>query len=96
VSPSTKRPFLPSRLLDLSDVEISGKVKLAESNDICHTSQYVTLSHCWGALVLTRYTDETEEELWAGKAFEDLPKTFQDAMIVAIWANGERNLYSHT
>ncbi|KAH6117156.1 hypothetical protein HBI69_098400 [Parastagonospora nodorum] len=78
--------FLPTRLLDLSNVETESKVRLVLSSELDQTTRYVTLSHCWGGEVPIRLTDATKDELEGGYKLQNMPPTFRDAIMVARWA----------
>lgn len=88
-----QQPFLPTRLLDISGVDRTGKVRLVLSKDLETTTRYVTLSHCWGGEVPFLLTADTRDGMMKGSKLEDMPKTFQDAIAVARWANGESTVY---
>jgi hypothetical protein len=81
--------FLPTRLLDLSNVETESKVRLVLSSELDQTTRYVTLSHCWGGEVPIRLTDATKHELEGGYKLQNMPPTFRDAITVARWAGGK-------
>jgi hypothetical protein len=81
--------FQPTRLLDLGDVDTTQVIRLVDSKDIDPTARYVTLSHCWGALPPFQLTTETEERMRNGFGYDELPRTFQDAIKVAGWVQGE-------
>ncbi|KAH7390478.1 heterokaryon incompatibility protein-domain-containing protein [Pyrenochaeta sp. MPI-SDFR-AT-0127] len=82
-----QQSFLPTRLLDLGDVDSKGQVRLVLSQDLDHATRYVTLSHCWGGNVPFQLRDETMQKMVNGFGLEELPKTFQQAILVARWVN---------
>jgi hypothetical protein len=88
---SQEPSFLPTRLLDLDEVDTKGQVRLVLSQDIDQHARYVTLSHCWGGDVPFQLREETREKMIEGFELEDMPKTFRDAIAVAGWANSESN-----
>ncbi|KAH7400299.1 heterokaryon incompatibility protein-domain-containing protein [Cadophora sp. MPI-SDFR-AT-0126] len=77
---SNIRKFQPTRIIDVS--------LAATEQNVCLTTlkkddraQYVTLSHCWGdtSTILTT-TKDTIEQRYRRIPFQDLPRTFQDAV----------------
>jgi hypothetical protein len=84
-----EQSFLPTRLLDLGDFELSGKVRLILSANLGQSTRYVTLSHCWGGDVPLQLNEGTKKELFHGIDHNKMPKTFHDAIQVARWANGQ-------
>lgn len=93
----TNTTWYPTRLLDLSGLKETGRVLLIVTDLIDHsslnTSEYITLSHCWGAWgakelpVLT--TSNIDERVSYGMNLDLLPPTFRDAIEVAGWLNSE-------
>jgi hypothetical protein len=84
-----QQPFLPTRLLDLGEVEVNGKVHLVLSANLDQMARYVTLSHCWGENVPLQLNEETKQKMFQGFDYNSMPRTFQDAIQVARWANGQ-------
>ena len=84
-----QRNFLPTRLLDLREVDKRQRLRLVDSRNCDPTARYVTLSHCWGLHVPVTLTKETEKEMRDGFALDKMPPTFRDAIQVAGWAKGE-------
>ncbi|OCL10127.1 HET-domain-containing protein, partial [Glonium stellatum] len=70
-------PRLPTRVLDVSPENC---IRLVVSHGMC--GQYAALSHCWGAKPLLRTTSMSIEAHQIGIDFQDLPRTFQDAVRV--------------
>lgn len=68
----------PTRLLALHGTSL----KLIESLNLKSSLAYATLSHCWGTLEFLRLTQETLNSFKISIPFEDLPKTFQDAITI--------------
>ncbi|KAI1108039.1 HET-domain-containing protein [Nemania sp. NC0429] len=85
--------WYPTRLLDISGIEETGKVFLTVTEQTDHTSldrsKYITLSHCWGIWgakelpVLTRAN--IDGRVSDGMDLSSLPPTFRDAMEIAGW-----------
>ena len=90
-------PWYPTRLLDLFTLEETGRVLLAVTDLLDPSSlygtEYVTLSHCWGAWgakelpVLT--TSNIDARVDNGMDLSLFPPTFRDAIEVANWFNSE-------
>jgi len=88
--------WFPTRLLDLSTLEETGRVLLVVTELLDHSwldrSEYITLSHCWGAWgakelpVLT--TSNIDARVDHGMDLSLFPPTFRDAINVAGWFNG--------
>lgn len=76
----TAQPEMPRRVLDVSDE----KVRLIDTSldGEPRTGHYAALSHCWGPKQLLTTTQATFRSRIDGIAFEDLPRTFQDAVTV--------------
>jgi hypothetical protein len=70
----------PSRVLDVGFLE-SDKISLSISEEQRQCS-YTALSHCWGGTLACRTTMKNYAERLGGILFENLPKTFQDAVTV--------------
>ena len=87
----------PTRLLDLSTLEETGRVLLVVTELLDHSSldrsEYVTLSHCWGSWgakelpVLTKLNIDARVD--HGMDLSLFPPTFRDAIEVANWFNSE-------
>lgn len=76
----THEPPLPKRTLFIpSDPTVEG-LRLRENNE--QRCRYTTLSHCWGDSIPLRTTQSLLKSHKTGIAWSDLPKTFQDAVIV--------------
>jgi hypothetical protein len=74
-------PTLPFRVLEIPPSESQG-VRLLETRG--QTGYWACISHCWGGqqpLVTTREPD-TLSQHQKGIPWEDLPKTFQEAIVV--------------
>ncbi|PVH92004.1 HET-domain-containing protein [Periconia macrospinosa] len=77
---------LPSRVLDISEYKTSGRASLFLADGL--KSRYVALSHCWGGHsprdgLIRKCRTDNYEELRAGFLVSALPRTFQDAILVA-------------
>lgn len=81
--------FLPTRFLDIGDVEAGGLVRLVPFNDLEPGSRYATLSHSWGENVPFQSRAETMEHMMEGFEVTEMPRTFRDAIAVAGWANSK-------
>jgi hypothetical protein len=71
---------LPTRLLRVEPTEGHPKVSLCEGQSLEASTPYTTLSHCWGGTPIIRLLSELYVKFTQEIAFEDLPKTFQDAV----------------
>ena len=73
---------VPSRVLDLCQVDERGVVSLRETHGMC--GSYIALSYCWGS----RHPPKTERhnvlQHSNGIALASLPETFRDAVHVAL------------
>ncbi len=72
---------LPTRVLDVTAAQINGKVRLIETHGM--EGVYITLSHCWGPSQPLPTTSATLQSHKEGILFSQLPKTFQDAVIIS-------------
>jgi hypothetical protein len=70
-----ERPGLPTRVVD---VGTDGIVKVVETKGT--RANYLCLSHCWGLEQIITTTKSTLEERMRGIEWENLSKTFQDAI----------------
>lgn len=70
---------LPTRLIDVG-VGQTPKIRVVESENLSSSTQYLTLSHCWGKAPLSKLLvsnlDAYKEEI----PLEKLPKTFLDSV----------------
>ncbi|KAH6879991.1 heterokaryon incompatibility protein-domain-containing protein [Thelonectria olida] len=75
--------WYPTRLLDLESLDtLRGPTRLIETTREHPQGCYMTLSHCWGTQPIIRLTSENFDAFCQRIAFEDLPKTFQDAVVI--------------
>ncbi|CZR69572.1 uncharacterized protein PAC_19472 [Phialocephala subalpina] len=80
-------PMLPTRVLDLKDVQNNGEVHLFETHKM--KGKYIALSHCWGPpishpLKTSRATLKSHKE---GISLSRLPQTFRDAIAITTRLN---------
>lgn len=78
----TSAPILPTRIIDVGPPDGSINPRLVETQNKT-SGFYASLSHCWGPankrpLMTTR---ATLRDRMAGIAWDDIPKTYQDAII---------------
>ena len=89
--------WFPTRLLDLSTLEETGRVPLVVTDLLDHSSlhrsEYVTLRHCWGAWGAKELPVLTQSNIDArvdyGMDLSLFSLTFRDAIEVANWFNSE-------
>ncbi|KAK6063152.1 heterokaryon incompatibility protein [Seiridium cupressi] len=74
-----KQHELPTRLLEIS----GNTIKLVSTATLQDSAQYATLSYCWGGKKFSTLTSDNVDSFQRGILLEDLPQTFQDAIIVA-------------
>lgn len=77
--PTAESTWYPSRLLQIG---LDNKIRLTCTADIPPIGPYVTLSHCWGKVPLIQLLRSNMEAFRLGITKDDLPKTFQDALVV--------------
>lgn len=93
--------WLPTRLIDVQSTWRDNMVRIvssAESPDsFINDRKYVTLSHCWGFWGATELpvldTANERERLDQGVSLDALPATFQDALTVAGWFEGQSSVH---
>lgn len=71
-------PFLPHRVIDVKGDRL--RLFTPRSDAMGH---WIALSHCWGSTNTFKTTLEMLESHHLGIEWEELPKTFQDAVTVA-------------
>jgi hypothetical protein len=82
---SNRPNFTPTRLIDVGEEKIfhsSIQICLKNKQDLPPNLQYLTLSHCWGGTVPLRLMRSNLTSMMSNIPFSQLPKTFQDAVIV--------------
>ncbi|RDW62255.1 hypothetical protein BP6252_11688 [Coleophoma cylindrospora] len=77
---------MPTRVIDVGDGH-TGRLLLADKDEISQRSSYVALSHCWGNLPegesdKWNTTTRNKEKRLNGFLITELPQTFQDAIAV--------------
>jgi hypothetical protein len=81
--PERKKASMPTRVIDVGDGHI---VHLVSTDKISEEGHYVVLSHCWGKPTEDKKDWSTnrqnEKRRTQGFPVENLPQTFQDAIIV--------------
>lgn len=83
----TLEGWSPTRLINVRGVR-SGKetISLVQGKDKISHPKYMTLSHCWGSQPFLKLTQSNLGQLKGYISISELPKTFQDAvMVTAIW-----------
>jgi hypothetical protein len=73
--------LLPSRVIDVGEATDAACIKLYETDG--ESGTYITLSYCWGFSRQFTTTRSSIEARKSGIDFNELPKTFQDAIVVA-------------
>jgi hypothetical protein len=77
---SAKDNELPTRVINVGDGENRDRLHLCDVQG--KQGKYVALSHCWGNSKPLSTTKKTIEAHCQAIKFDDLPKTFQDAVII--------------
>jgi hypothetical protein len=73
--------YLPTRLIDASRFP-EANLRLCNGGKLPKDTKYLTLSHCWGGSLSFRLLEGNLSAMERAISFEDLPKTFQDAVKV--------------
>jgi Heterokaryon incompatibility protein (HET) len=73
---------MPSRLLKLEQ-PTPNHLQLCATEIDGIKSPYMTLSHCWGSAKFMTLTNESSQQLYRGVHISTLPRTFQDAAMIA-------------
>ena len=78
--------WLPTRLLQITDVDDQDPVvvRVVETAEM-QRGPYAALSHCWGGMSTHKLERSTRDQFTAGIDCLSLPKTFREAIQVAIW-----------
>ena len=71
---------LPHRVINVGESDIRDPFLEVASGE---SGKYIALSHCWGSNPLIRTTKETLAQHMVRLHLESLPKTFQNAIIIA-------------
>lgn len=69
---------LPKRLIDVGDEQNAAYLRL--SSELLSSTEYVTLSHCWGHSNVVRLTSETNPQFIKEIPMLELSQNFQDAI----------------
>jgi hypothetical protein len=69
-----------TRILDIGVQRPDNSLRLVERTDVPDGSQYITLSHCWGGLDITKLTLANHKTFCKGIDYGTLPQTFRDAI----------------
>ncbi|OIW25322.1 HET-domain-containing protein [Coniochaeta ligniaria NRRL 30616] len=78
-----EQPVLPDRVIEILDSPTSGSIQLRlQPTQDTQTGHYIALSHRWGGVTLTT-TKKTLPDHLKASSLDDLPRTFQDAVLVA-------------
>jgi len=72
--------LLPTRVIDLGDLDEEYEMRLYETSNV--PAKYITLSHSWGNQNLFKTEKDSLSTRTQGIAWEELPRTFQDAVIM--------------
>ena len=82
---SNHSTFLPTRLLDVGQVNLQSVRLIQTAEESIHSSErrYVTLSHCWGKTQIITTTNTTLQDRLETISLADLSNTFRDAVTVA-------------
>ncbi|KAK4236599.1 heterokaryon incompatibility protein-domain-containing protein [Achaetomium macrosporum] len=83
-SAGAKQQWYPSRLLRLDRSSAGVTVRLQECDKEPPTGPYVSLSHRWGGAKPMMLRTDNLSSMTVGVQFEDLSKTFQDAVDVTL------------
>lgn len=76
-----KQDFVPSRLIDVGDVEGQEDVKLCRTK--VSPVRYIALSYVWGEKIPLRTTQSNVSNHEEGIAWTLLPKSYQDTILLA-------------
>ena len=81
--PNQSTRFYPKRLLDLAGEDLpSDQVRVIETSGWPSGERYIALSHCRGNAHPLGHTKQNESKLKSGILIQQLPKSFQEAVIV--------------
>ncbi len=73
----------PTRLVEIDGSTWKSWMLIDNAAATLPNAPYASLSHCWGRKLLLTLTSSTISEMKRGMPVSKLPKTFQDAIIVA-------------
>lgn len=77
---SQRETPLPTRILDLKTQGPGNDLRLVTTDNL--SARYMTLSHCWGESQPLITTSENIRQREKNIVFNDLPRTFRDAVTV--------------
>ena len=72
----------PTRLVEIRP---PATLRVVETAALPRDLAYIALSYCWGKAQFLSLKEDSITQMSEGIAFSDLPKTFQDVVIVAGW-----------
>ncbi len=78
--PAKDKPWFPSRLIELGQVDTEAKARLHISSKGAPKGPYMTLSHCWGNAQFLKLLVHNVEAMEKNIPFSNLPKSFKDAI----------------
>ena len=73
---------LPTRLLDVGSLNEPASCQLFLPSQPSNRVEYLTLSHKWGGAIVYKLTKATLESMLQGISLDDLPLTFQHAILI--------------
>ncbi|KAK7424616.1 hypothetical protein QQZ08_008499 [Neonectria magnoliae] len=84
MTPKDKPPILPDRIIEIIDSSKPAfiRLRLLETKG-ARFGDYITLSHRWGGDFTLKTTRNTFPERLKGFYLTDMPRTFQDAVLIA-------------
>ena len=81
--PAPQQEWRPTRLLDVGTPDRPClHLDVKDVNCPAFPCPYITLSHCWGKIEIKTLTKDGLASMINGIDVDDLPKTFQDAIVV--------------
>ena len=68
-------------------IHVGGNIvlRIVETGNLSLDEEYMTLSHCWENAKFLILGMENRHKLEEGLLLSDLPKTFQDAVMITGW-----------
>jgi hypothetical protein len=79
----------PTRLIRIMRGYPEPKLQLIDSSNVETSYGYFALSHCWGTDLTMKLTGQNIQSMKKNIAYGDLPKSFQDAITVSGWFEGQ-------
>ena len=73
---------LPTRLVDVGSLDEPATCQLFLPGESSNRVEYLTLSHKWGGAIVYKLTKATLESMLQGIGLNDLPLTFQHAILI--------------